>query len=54
MEPHEPLSLESKPGVLVTWTTLDGAQHIGRLVEFDNGTAIITMRDGTEKAVRCA
>ena len=38
-----PLSRECKPGMLVSWTTIDREElHVGTLKEWDNGTAIIT------------
>lgn len=40
------------PGTLVWWDTLGGRKD-GVLKEWDNGTAIVTMADGTEQAVRC-
>ena len=53
MEGVAVLTSECEPGKLVYWTTVVGEQFVGRLKEFDNGTAIVIMEDGTEKAVRC-
>lgn len=53
MEPAKELTTERNPGDLVWWKTVSGHRQSGRLKEWDNGTAIITMPDGTEKAVRC-
>jgi small nuclear ribonucleoprotein (snRNP)-like protein len=41
-----------KPGERVWWRTLDGTTYSGVLKEFDNGTAIIVMPDGREKAAK--
>lgn len=54
MEPPELLTLDCKPGTLVYWDTLGGERLCGRLKEWDNGTAIVSMKDGTEKVVRCS
>jgi hypothetical protein len=52
MEPITELCLSSKPGQMVWWKTLDGRAKDGRLKEWDNGTAIILLRDGSEVAIR--
>lgn len=51
--PAQILMRSSPIGSLVFWNTINGTSHSGRLKEFDNGTAIVEMTDGTEKAVRC-
>jgi hypothetical protein len=53
-----PLDRQCVPGMLVAWKTLaeDGeyhGYHVGKLKEWDNGTAIVTA-DGREHAVRAA
>lgn len=53
MEPVSELTRKSPLGSLVCWSTLDGSKMVGRLREWDNGTAIVVMSNGTEKSVRC-
>lgn len=48
------LTLESKPGDLVYWHNVSGTRKQGRLVEFDNGTAIVVLPNGNETSVRCS
>jgi hypothetical protein len=36
-----PLSRDSKPMTIVSWSTLGGSRRVGLLMEWDNGTAII-------------
>lgn len=47
------LSRSCRIGDLVVWKRLDGSEHMGRLCEWDNGTAIVAVGDGKEIAVRC-
>lgn len=48
----ELLTIATRPGKQVYWSTLGGVKHFGVLKSFDNGTAIVTV-DGREEAVRC-
>ena len=45
------LSSETKIGQLVKWSSVS-QEYVGVLKEWDNGTAILVLNDGTEKAVR--
>ena len=47
------LSLLTKIGEKVKWSTVGGESHSGILKEWDNLTAIIELENGDEKAVSC-
>lgn len=47
------LSLDSKIGEIIFWKNFRNETLIGKLKEFDNGTAIVLLPSGKEKAVAC-
>ena len=55
MTKQEPIELTRAclPGEKVFWRTLGGNIFVGTLKAWDNGTAIVMMENGREKAVRC-
>ena len=46
------LNINSEPGQIVQWKTIDGREHEGKLKEWDNYTAIIILSNGSEVAIR--
>ena len=47
------LTINSKVGEVIYWTTVSGDLLFGKLKEFDNYSAIVVLPNGKEKAVAC-